>query len=70
MEVNKRSFGEVIRNIGGHIRRRTFNWSLEYSKNCKDGGKVVLIGNSMNEQFCAIGRQREAHCNIVWRKPI
>ena len=24
LEVNKRSFGEVIRNIGGHIRRRKF----------------------------------------------
>ena len=47
LEVNKRSFGEVIRNIGGHIRRRKFNWSLEYSKKCKDGGQ-----GSFNREHC------------------
>ena len=44
---------------GVNIRGRKFSWSVEYSKKCKDGGKVALTGNGTNERFCAIGRQKE-----------
>ena len=37
LEVNKRSFAEVIRNMGGHIRRRKFNWST--ARNARMGAR-------------------------------